>query len=272
MDNQPAQIQKIRWVKMPRKKNGGNNGKGRTLLHIALGFVLGAAVCWGVNLWLNSRPEQPKQAAVQERPVLTSGKRGINPYEGTKVLYNGKPIDYGKHFKDANAKHLEAAAAVGLAAIPEDREAVMKMKTKMVPIRDCKNYLVDPLTHSVPYLCPGAARELDAIGDAWAELLKRNDLPHYRFILTSVLRTQEDVKKLQKSGNVNASDKSAHCYGTTFDITYTRFEKGEKSDNYMVEDNLKLALAQILLNEQRAGNIYVKYEKKQACFHITSRL
>jgi hypothetical protein len=39
----------------------------------------------------------------------------------------------------------------------------------------------------------------------------------------------------------------------------------------MHQDNLKLVLGQVLLNEQRAGNIYVKYEKKQACFHITVR-
>jgi hypothetical protein len=40
---------------------------------------------------------------------------------------------------------------------------------------------------------------------------------------------------------------------------------------YMHQDNLKLVLGQVLLNHQRAGKIYVKYEHKQACFHITVR-
>jgi hypothetical protein len=31
-------------------------------------------------------------------------------------------------------------------------------------------------------------------------------------------------------------------------------------------------LGQVLLNRQRRGRIYVKYEKKQSCFHITCRL
>lgn len=268
MDNQPAPVQKIRFPNKPKQSNQFSPRK--KWLYLGVGFVLGVLVCWGLNAWLNSRPD-PKPAAQQERPRLT-GKNGNNPHVGTLVTYPGRSIHYATKFSDKNALHLNAAAANGLASIPADRTAVMNMKGKLVPIRDSRNFLVDPLTHSVPYLCPGAARELDAIGDAWADILKRNDLPHYKFILTSLLRTQEDVRKLQRSGNVNASDQSAHCYGTTFDITYTRFEKAERSDNYMVEDNLKLALAQVLLNEQRAGHIYVKYEHKQACFHITSRL
>ena len=34
----------------------------------------------------------------------------------------------------------------------------------------------------------------------------------------------------------------------------------------MHEDNLKLVLGQVLLNHQRAGKIYVKYEWKQILF------
>lgn len=268
MDNKPAEVQKIRF---PQKKQKTPPSKGRQWLNLSIGFVMGVLVCWGVNVWLNSRPTTTPKQEPKPQPIL-SGKKGYNPHVGTLVIYPGRSINYASKFNDRNAYHLEAAAKVGLAAVPENREAVMSMRGRMVPIKDSRNYLVDPLTHSVPYLCPGAARELDAIGDAWEDILKRNDLPHYRFIITSILRTQEDIRKLQRSGNVNAADNSAHCYGTTFDITYTRFEKAEQSDKYMVEDNLKLALAQVLLNEQRAGHIYVKYEYKQACFHITSRL
>ena len=246
-----------------------NLPKGKRTLYLLLGFALGALFFWGVNAWLNRQPDKPVQ--VKERPVV-SGKNGNNPHEGTLVSYPGRNINYSAKFNDKIADQLAAAAKVGLKTIPADREAVDAMRSKMVQIKNSKNYLVDPLSHSIPYLCPGAARELDAIGDAWADLLKRNDLPHYKFILTSLLRTQEDVKKLKRSGNVNASENSAHCYGTTFDITYTRFEKAEECNKYMHEGNLQLALAQVLLNEQRAGHIYVKYEKKQACFHITSRL
>jgi hypothetical protein len=127
------------------------------------------------------------------------------------------------------------------------------------------------LTHSIPYLVPAAAAELERIGEGFADILQRNGLPHYRFYVTSVLRTQADVSFLQKSGNVNATSNSCHCYGTTFDLAYYRYDKVTRTNEYMHEDNLKLVLGQVLLNEQRAGRIYVKYEKKQACFHITVR-
>ena len=57
-----------------------------------------------------------------------------------------------------------------------------------------------------------------------------------------------------------------------YDLAYTRFEKARWGGKYMSEDNLKLVLGQVLLNRQRRGRIYVKYEKKQSCFHITCRL
>ena len=83
--------------------------------------------------------------------------------------------------------------------------------------------------------------------------------------------TQEDIKYLQRSGNINSVTQSCHCYGTTFDLAYMRYEKVTNTRDYMHEDNLKLVLGQVLLNHQRAGKIYVKYEAKQSCFHITVR-
>ena len=120
---------------------------------------------------------------------------------------------------------------------------------------------------------PGASKpdDADAIGAEWADILSRNNLPHYRFYVTSVLRTQEDIKYLQRSGNINSVTQSCHCYGTTFDLAYMRYDKVTRSRTYMHEDNLKLVLGQVLLNHQRAGKIYVKYEAKQSCFHITVR-
>ena len=269
MTNKPANVQKIRF---PNGTQHKRRFIGTRWMYLTLGFIIGLLTFWGGSALFSHRTQKATVAKTQTKQSPGTGKRGYNPYEGTRVSYPGRSIQYARSFNDKNALHLEAAGKVGLKTIPANREAVDDMRDRMVHIRDSRNYLIDPLTHSIPYLCTGAARELETIGEAWADLLERNNLPHYQFILTSVLRTQEDVQKLRKSGNVNAADQSAHCFGTTFDITYTRFEKADKSDMYMVEDNLKLALAQILLNEQRAGHIYVKYENKQACFHITSRL
>lgn len=238
-----------------------------------ISFVLGmiVALC-GVYGWEHRSAEPKKKEVKRETPVKEATENyGNNPHEGEAVRYPGKTINYALKFNDLNSVHQHAAKQVGLKAIPMDRKEVEQMRSLLVRVNSGKNYVVDPLTHSVPYLCPGAKAELDRIGEEFADILKRNNLPHYQFIITSILRTQEDVNSLRR-GNGNASENSCHCYGTTFDITYTRFEKADRQNNFVPEDNLMLVLGQALLNEQRAGRIYVKYERKQACFHITSRV
>ena len=191
--------------------------------------------------------------------------------EDTLVAYPGRTISYKDKFRDAQAKQVRAAKAIGLKTPPQNRQEAAKMRSQLSLIKSNDNYVVDSLTHSIPYLVPAAAKELERIGEGFAEILQRNGLPHYRFHVTSILRTKDDVKHLQKSGNVNATSQSCHCYGTTFDLAYFRFDKVSRTREYMHQDNLKLVLGQVLLNEQRAGRIYVKYEYKQACFHITVR-
>ena len=191
--------------------------------------------------------------------------------DGNLVRYPGRTFDYRIKFSDLHAKQHAAAVKIGLPRPPKDRADAASMRKQLVEIKTNKNYIVDDLTHSVPYLVPCAKRELDSIGVEWADILKRNGLPHYRFYVTSVLRTQEDIKYLQRSGNINSITQSCHCYGTTFDLAYMRYDKVTRTRDYMHEDNLKLVLGQVLLNHQRAGKIYVKYEAKQSCFHITVR-
>ena len=191
--------------------------------------------------------------------------------EDTLVRYPGRTFSYREKFNDSQSRQIQAAKAIGLSTPPKDRQQAAKMRSQLSLIKTNANYVVDSLTHSIPYLVPAAAVELERIGEDFADILQRNGLPHYRFYVTSVLRTQDDVKHLQKSGNINATNNSCHCYGTTFDLAYYRYNKVSRTREYMHEDNLKLVLGQVLLNHQRAGKIYVKYEHKQACFHITVR-
>ena len=191
--------------------------------------------------------------------------------EDTLVSYPGRTFSYKDKFRDTQSKQEQAAKAIGLSTPPQNRQQAAKMRSQLSLIKTNENYIVDSLTHSIPYLVPKAAAELESIGKEFADILQRNNLPHYRFYVTSVLRTKDDVKYLQKSGNVNATTNSCHCYGTTFDLAYYRYDKVTRTRKYMHQDNIKLVLGQVLLNHQRAGKIYVKYEWKQACFHITVR-
>jgi hypothetical protein len=191
--------------------------------------------------------------------------------EDTMVSYPGRTFSYKDKFRDLQSKQEQAARALGLATPPLNRQEAAKMRSQLQLIKTNDHYIVDSLTHSIPYLVPAAAAELESIGREFADILQRNGLPHYQFYVTSVLRTKEDIKHLQKSGNINATTNSCHNYGTTFDLAYFRFNKVAYTREYMHQDNLKLVLGQVLLNEQRAGRIYVKYEYKQACFHVTVR-
>jgi len=191
--------------------------------------------------------------------------------EDNLVWYPGRTFNYKLKFNDLQSRQHAVASVIGLSRPPKDRDDAASMRKQLVEIKTNENYIVDSLTHSVPFLIPAAKHELDSIGEEWADILRRNNLPHYRFYVTSVLRTQEDIRYLQRSGNINSVTQSCHCYGTTFDLAYMRYDKVARTRDYMHEDNLKLVLGQVLLNHQRAGKIFVKYEAKQSCFHITIR-
>lgn len=188
---------------------------------------------------------------------------------GKTVRYSGEDILYADTFNDLNRKHLAAAGKTGLQDIPQTRRDIDT--DSLVKVSTGRSYCVDPLPHSVPYLVSGAAYELKAIGDAFREKLEAEELPSYRIIVTSVLRTKEDVENLRKI-NGNSSENSSHCYGTTFDISWSRFDKVSIGGKTMTDSDLKQVLGEILKAERKAGRIYVKYEIRQKCFHITSRI
>ena len=184
-----------------------------------------------------------------------------------------KPIhyagSYNRDFNDLNDKHLEAAIQIGVEPIANREEAETKKK-ELKEIKSNRNYDIDELTHSIPFLVTKASDLLDKIGTNFSDSLKSLNAPHYKLIVTSVTRTKEDIEKLGKR-NRNASKNSAHVYGTTFDISWKRFRKDDKSKTELSEEQLKMVLASVLRDLQKEESCYVKHEKKQACFHITAR-
>ncbi len=178
---------------------------------------------------------------------------------------------YKRAFNDLNEVQLKTAKAIGIPPIGS-REEAEKMKKRLVHIRDNPYYSVDSLTHSIPCLVPQAAGLLEEIGKVFLDSLQSKGLNPNQVIVTSVLRTREDVVRLRK-GNINASENSAHFYGTTFDISWKRFKKveGKRPMEGVSADTLKLVLAEVLNDFRRADRCFIKYELKQGCFHITAR-
>lgn len=184
-----------------------------------------------------------------------------------------KPIryigNYNKDFNDKNDLHLQAAHNIGIAPI-ENREKADLQKKQLKEVKSCKNYEIDKLTHSIPFVVPEAELLLQKIGDNFADSLKNLNAPHYKLIVTSITRTKDDVKRLGQK-NINASVNSAHMYGTTIDISWKRFIKDSKSSKELSEEQLKMILASVLRDLRKENVCYIKHEKKQACFHITAK-
>lgn len=182
-------------------------------------------------------------------------------------------ISYKRSFGDLNNVQLATARKIGIRPI-ETREEAEEMTGRLVEIAPCELYDVDSLTHSIPYLIPQASALLDTIGANFLDSLENKGLNPNRVIVTSVTRTKEDVRRLRRT-NTNASLKSCHFYGTTFDISWKRFEKVEDPDGRPMQDvsadTLKLVLSEVLRDLRKADRCYVKYELRQGCFHITAR-
>lgn len=190
--------------------------------------------------------------------------------EGVQKVYSRFRGDY-KTFNDMPDKHLAAATAKGITPMT-NRADTAKHAQDMVRLpMELDLYKIDKLTHSVPYLVPDASALLVQICANFRDSLKSKRLPYYKPIITSITRTQDDVSGLTKR-NHNASDNSAHTYGTTFDISWKRFQKiGVSGKNDVSVDKLKLVLAQVLHNLRERDKCYIVHERKQACFHITVR-
>ena len=243
------------------------------LIPFALGFLLGflARGCSG--------SKEPESEAAEASPAEITVEN-ITEVEDTtecdneepqarEVFYYAPRISYGKTFCDVNDLHLQAADSLGLDIIPENRSDIPSIEV-LIPIRTCELYVVDSLRYSMPYLTEGAKIELDSIASAFRDSLLKKDLVEYKPIVTSALRTEEDVNRLRRSGNPNASDNSAHCYGTTFDISWSRYFREDESELMMRPYELTKVLAEVLRDQRNAGRCLVKYEKKECCFHITS--
>ncbi|MCL2650214.1 MAG: DUF5715 family protein [Candidatus Azobacteroides sp.] len=184
-----------------------------------------------------------------------------------------KPIhytgNYNRDFNDLNESHLKSAQALGV-ELMADREAVEKKKNKLKEVKNGKNYEVEDLTFSIPFLVPQALDLLDAIGKNFSDSLKSLNAPHYKLIVTSITRTQDDIEKLKKK-NFNSTENSAHQYATTFDISWKRYQKDSRRKTDLIPEQLKMVLASVLRDLKKGKKCYVKHEKNQGCFHITVR-
>ena len=176
--------------------------------------------------------------------------------------------NYAQIFSDLNEVQLEAARKNGLKE-PVSQEDV-EGNRKLRKIESNRYYNIDELTHSMPYLVPKATGLVEDIGRAFQDsLFNRGYNRNHRITVTSVLRTRELVRQLQKT-NVNSTTNSCHCYGTTVDISYLTFQTPEVGKAASPE-KMRQILMEVMYDLRNEGRCFVKYEKQQTCLHITVR-
>ena len=194
-------------------------------------------------------------AAVSHAPRISAGK---HPIRGV--------ADYKSAFPDSQSIQIVAANRWGVRPV-RNREDAEKRMRELVYIGESPYYHVDKLSSSIPYLVPRAALLLGDIGQAFYDSLYAKGIPLNQLIVTSVLRSMDDVARLQRH-NGNATQQSCHLYGTTFDICYNRYQPVVQE---VRNDTLKWVLSEVLRDKRREGRCYIKYEVKQGCFHMTVR-
>lgn len=194
---------------------------------------------------------------------------------------DGKPVrnrvrsvpSFKDCFPDLNDVQLVTAQRIGVPPV-KDRDEANRNKEGLVYVGDNPFYHVQPLSHSIPFLVPRAANLLTHISRAFLDSLASKGLPFHKLIVTSVLRTEDDVARLRHR-NTNASSQSCHRYGTTFDISYNRYVTVADPEGpprrQVRNDTLKWVLSEVLRDQRAQGTCYVKYEVKQGCFHVTAR-
>lgn len=217
----------------------------------------------------SERTEEEIETAYEryfDEPEFPSGfdvKPGARDADCIKVRNLGNLAEV---FNDSNRYQYAYAERFGIRPVTNVGEAYNTTRP-LVQISTNRYYVVDELTHSVPFLVPEAATLLRDIGRNFIDSLGHRGADGYRIIVTSVLRTPQSVKSLRRV-NRNATDSSTHKFATTFDISYSRFACSDPSRT-IHDGDLKNLLAEVLYDLRRQNRCMVKYEKKSPCFHIT---
>ena len=239
-----------------------------------LGFAVSVTLLAFVKMIFPSvaEPLQQQEAVVVQQNVddaqivLSSRSNAISRLS-TKKKHRIRGVNnYREAFPDSQAVQIMAAEQWGVRPV-KNREDAERRKKELVYVGSNPYYHVDPLYSSIPYLVPRAAVLLQDIGQAFYDSLYVKGVPFNQFIVTSVLRSESDVVKLRRR-NGNATERSCHLFGTTFDICYNRYHPVTQP---VRDDTLKWVLCEVLRDMREQGRCYIKYEVKQGCFHMTVR-
>ena len=186
-----------------------------------------------------------------------------------KLVIRNKALNLRKEFRDSNYRHYEAGERLGIEPIHND-SSFRAIKKPLIRMTSNKLFVVDPMTHAYPYLIPEARDLLNEITKRFHDSLMARGGGDYRPRVTSMLRTSGTIQKLRRVNRASV-DSSSHRFGTTFDISYTRFAwGGDDSQPRRTQEDLKNLLGEVLYDLRQEGRCLVIFERRPGCFHITT--
>ena len=206
-----------------------------------------------------------KKPQLEDRHEFTDTLR-VDRVGNHRIYANPPQGKFIEIFDDYNPVQIPYAQKNGIEPINSLHDAY-RLRQPLVKIETCEAYYLDSLTHSMPYLVPKAAKLLEDIGCAFADTIKARGGSAYRIVVTSCTRSHFTVNKLLKV-NYNASERSCHMNGTTFDLSWMHFEP-YNNDFILNRDDLRNVLGEILYKFKLKKRCTVLYEEGQCCFHIT---
>jgi hypothetical protein len=180
-------------------------------------------------------------------------------------------IHYERELRDQLWTYAEYSKRHGIPLIPKNKSDIDRLVSQGILKGLQKNdyYILDTMYYSYPYLVQNADKLLIEIGERFQRKLENTGLECTRFTVTSVLRTEESIRRLQRR-NRNSVRNSSHLHGTTFDLSYKTFF----ADHSLSEGEVYY-LGQMLMRSlyelRKEKKCWVTYEVWQTCLHVVSR-
>ena len=172
-----------------------------------------------------------------------------------------------------NAYHLKEGACIAKnnrLNLPQKKLSQLSSVPGLKHVSSSASYHLDDMTASKPLLTNQAIQILSTIANDFQKRLEAKGYKKKKIVITSMTRSVESQQRLSKT-NINAASKSAHLYGSTFDIAYHKFQSvsnsvGKEPSEAILVQTLEETLVYFKKKESLVG---IK-EYKQPCFHITA--
>lgn len=193
--------------------------------------------------------------------------------------------------RDVNAIQIARAQELGIQPQSDVNSLVTSHALVQLP-NDTRYWTLYHLDFSVPFVTPSTATLLAEIGERFQSELDSLQVPRFRLVITSALRTPDNQTLLRRRNSNASKIESAHEFGTTVDIAYRRFapplgetatETRANATSYIhtVADSiiahtagqrageLQAILGRVLQQMSNEGKVMVMMERRQTVYHIT---